>query len=42
MKKNNPVLKRLLFASLFFLLIFHQNLFAQKTAGHIVEGIVSN
>ncbi|HWH63964.1 MAG TPA: SusC/RagA family TonB-linked outer membrane protein, partial [Ginsengibacter sp.] len=28
--------------SLFFLLIFHQNLFAQKTAVHIVEGVVSN
>ncbi len=42
MKKSSPVLKRLLFASLFFLLIFHQNLFAQKSSDHIVEGIVSN
>ncbi|MEO8109939.1 MAG: TonB-dependent receptor [Ginsengibacter sp.] len=42
MKKNSPVLKRLLFASLFFLLIFHQNLSAQKSSGHIVEGIISN
>ncbi len=42
MKKDSPVLKRLLLASLFFLLIFHQNLFAQKSTDHVVEGIVSN
>ena len=42
MKKNNPLFKHFFFAVLFFPLIFHQNLFAQNQAGHIVEGIVSN
>ncbi len=42
MKKNRLFFKRLFLTSLFFLLIFHQNLFAQKTAAHIVEGVISN
>jgi TonB-linked SusC/RagA family outer membrane protein len=42
MKKNISLFNRLFFASFFFLLIFHQNLSAQKTQARIIEGVVSN
>lgn len=42
MKNEYSLFKRLLFACVFLLSVFQQNLFAQKLSPHIVEGTVSN